>query len=135
MGKGRRTSVILWRLFKGRTTHRRLSVDEAFREEIARNLEFVQVMEQRRIISRKMDIAGPVPPGFQCYEQAMRAFNEAFEEYQKSRKEYAADSDRQTRARALVLDSQYDNMMKKFNALKPQILAAQMLPAHPVEER
>ena len=108
---------------------------DAFRQEMARNLQCVQVMEQRRIVSRKMDLATTVPPGFERYAQVVRAFNTAFDEHQRFQAEYASNMDHKTRANALILDRKYENMMAAFNALKPQIILAQQRPVYPAGKR
>ena len=127
--------MIAWWPFKWRRTPGVAPLADAFRQEMARNLQRVQVMEQRQIVSRKMDLATTVPPEFERYAQAVRAFNAAFDEHQRFQAEYASSMDHKTRANALILDRKYETMMAAFNALKPQIILAQHMPVYPAGKR
>ena len=119
----------LWAgLFCGKASSR----TAVFRKEIESNLERVYVMEQRRIISRKLDLTAPVPCGFEGYAQCVQDFNTAFDEHRDCKALYDSSLDQQDHAHAVVLDRKYEAMTEKFNLLKPGIIAA-LQPPVPTE--
>ncbi len=94
-----------------------------FLSELNANLERVFVMEQRQIISLKLELRAIVPFGFEDYVSVVQEYNMAFDDHQACASEYKADLTHQTRANAIVLDQKYDVLRERFAALKPMLSA------------
>lgn len=95
-----------------------------FGKEIESNLERVYVMEQRSIVSRKLDLTLPVPYGFESYAQCVKAFNTAFDDHQTFKAIYDASLEHKNHANAVILEKKHEIMLEKFNLLKSVILTA-----------
>lgn len=96
----------------------------ALLQQIDRNLERVMVMEQRQFITMRLEAAEAYPCALLGYADAVRSFNEAFDEHHACAKVYAAELDARTRAGALVLDGKHEALRQEFARLKPLVLAA-----------
>ncbi|MEI8013052.1 MAG: hypothetical protein WCI27_11355, partial [Candidatus Omnitrophota bacterium] len=79
-----------WRFRVGLRPREYLSREDVFCKEMTCNLERVHVMEQRRIISRKLELSAPILAGFERYVEAVLAFNAAFDDHQVFRAAYAS---------------------------------------------
>lgn len=95
-----------------------------FLNEIRSNLEHVFVMEQRQIITIRLDLKAAYPLGFDDYLRVVQEYNNAFDDHQACAQRYKAEPSRQTRDQALILDGKYEMLLEKFAALKPALSAA-----------